>query len=270
MKLQRLFPCFALAALLPVGTSCEKVITLDLKDSEPRFVVEASVNAGETIHKVEITKSIKFSEINSFPAVSGALVTLSDDDGNSEVLVESTPGVYLSATLLGVEGHTYVLNIKVEGKEFVSSSTIPLKVNLEALFFIDDNFGGNNGKIAVPIRQDPAGIQNSYKFEMQVSRFKDNIGWERDQALLIQNDDFSDGVVSQQPIFGSLGAFFQGDTCKIEMYCIDKNVYQYFYSLAQNGPNGAATPANPVSNISNGCLGYFTAQTKQTLTAIVP
>jgi hypothetical protein len=270
MKMFNLYISLSLVLFLLLMSSCEKVINIDLKDSDPLYVIEGAVTDGESIHTIKISKSIVFSSVNTFPGVSGAIVTLSDDLGNSEVLVESTPGVYLSSTLLGLEGHTYVLDVKIDGKNFVSTSTIPSKVNLDLLFFIDDNFGGNGGKIAVPIRQDPIGIKNNYKFDMQVSRFKENKGWEKESSILIQNDDFSDGQINQQPLFGSLGAFFQNDTCKVDMFCIDKNIYQYFYSLSLNGPNGAATPANPTSNISGGCLGYFTAQTKQTLTIVVP
>jgi hypothetical protein len=50
------------------------------------------------------------------------------------------------------------------------------------------------------------------------------------------------------------------------MNCVDKNVYDYFFTLSGvTGNNGfqTATPANPVSNISNGALGYFSAHTTQ-------
>jgi hypothetical protein len=49
------------------------------------------------------------------------------------------------------------------------------------------------------------------------------------------------------------------------MYCIDKNVYNYFFSLLQvTGNNGgfqSASPDNPITNISGGALGYFSAHT---------
>jgi hypothetical protein len=87
---------------------------------------------------------------------------------------------------------------------------------------------------------------------------------------MIQNDDFANGVETNQPIFGNLGAYYVGDSCRFTMMCIDENIYKYFYSLTLNGPGGAATPANPVSNIEGEyVLGYFSAQTKQTLTFVV-
>ena len=270
MKIKNILYVALFLSITVIFSGCTKVITLDLKDSDPLYVIEGEVNKGELIHHVNITQSIKFSTLNSFPTVSGALVVLSDDMGNTEVLVETSPGKYATSGLLGVEGRTYTLSVKIAGKEFISISTMPSQVNLDELFFIPDSFGGGDGKIAIPIRQDPLGIVNKYKFDMSVSRFKNNKGYEMDSTVIVQDDQFSDGEISQQPIFGSLGAFFPNDTIRLSMTCIDQNVYQYFYSLSLNGPNGAATPANPVSNFSGGCLGYFTAQTKQSVEVIVP
>ena len=270
MKTNYLFVyIFAIAAGC-MFSRCTKVITLDLKNSDSLYVVEGEVNKGELIHSVNITKSVKFSEVNNFPTVSGALVVLSDNEGNSDVLSEVSPGKYSSSSILGVEGRTYTLSVKINGQEFIATSTIPQQVNLDYLYFLEGGFGGAGEKVPVPIRQDPAGVENFYRFNMSVSRFKDNKGWVNDSTILIQDDAFSDGLISQQPLFGSLGFFRSSDTCKVSMMCIDKNVYKYFYSLSLNSPNGAATPANPVSNFTGGCLGYFTAQTKQTLTVVVP
>ena len=49
------------------------------------------------------------------------------------------------------------------------------------------------------------------------------------------------------------------------MICNDAAVYKFWYSL-NNGATGtgeSASPSNPVSNISGGVIGYFSAQTIQ-------
>ncbi|HKZ66576.1 MAG TPA: hypothetical protein VJ111_09490, partial [Chitinophagaceae bacterium] len=63
-----------------------------------------------------------------------------------------------------------------------------------------------------------------------------------------------------------------GDTVKLDMLCIDPAVYKYWYSVNQSatGNSQSASPANPVSNISGGALGYFSAHTIQTKTLLVP
>jgi hypothetical protein len=53
---------------------------------------------------------------------------------------------------------------------------------------------------------------------------------------------------------------------------MDKPNYNYFFSLenASDGGPFSATPANPVTNIDNGALGYFGAYLKDTVGLIVP
>ncbi len=249
--------------------SCTKVINIDLKDSTPLYVIEGAVNKGDSVHIITITQSVLFSATNTFPMVSGASVVISDDANNSEILTEIAPGKYATAHLLGIEGRAYTLTVQVGGKVFTSTSTMPQQVNLIMMYFIDDSFGGNGGKIPVPIRQDPAGIQNNYKFELSVNRHVKSKGWIMDSSIMIQNDDFADGVITEQPLFGTIGAFMPQDSFQVIMTCIDKNVYKYFYSLSLNQQGGAATPANPVSNITGGALGYFSAQTKQLMKGVV-
>ncbi len=252
--------------------SCEKVINIDLKDSNPIIVIEGELNEGDSLHTIKISKSTLFGGLNTFPNVKGAVVTISDEFGASEVLTEVSEGVYSSTQfkIKGLEGRTYMLKVESEGKIYTSSSTIPKRVNLDYIFFIDNNFAGNGAKSPVPIRHDPAGFQNNYLFDLYIKSAKDNLGWVKDSTVMPIDDVYSDGVETQQPLFGTIRAFLPKDSVRITMKCIDRNVYKYFFSLSLNDPQrGSATPSNPISNISGGALGYFSAQTKQTLTTIV-
>ena len=56
----------------------------------------------------------------------------------------------------------------------------------------------------------------------------------------------------------------KGDELTVEFQCIDKGTYKFFDSLT----NGVGTPTNPISNISNGALGYFSACTTDRKTII--
>ena len=252
--------------------SCQKVIELDLKDAETFVVIEGEVNAGDSVHTVLLSKSKNFSTDNIFETISGATIELSDNIGNVEVLNEVSQGRYETVNFKAFEGRTYNLKVTYDGKTYTSSSTIPNKVELDSVSFIPDGFSSDGGLIAIPKRFDPVDEKNFYRFDVSVRRIKDenNLGWVRDSAIMIQNDDFANGVETNQPIFGDLGAYYVGDSCRFSMTCIDENIYKYFYSLTLNGPGGAATPANPVSNIEGQyVLGYFSAQTKQTLTFVV-
>jgi hypothetical protein len=52
------------------------------------------------------------------------------------------------------------------------------------------------------------------------------------------------------------------------MFGIDESVFKYFYTLQQN--EQGATPANPSSNFSGGCLGYFSVRTKSVKQIVIP
>ena len=63
----------------------------------------------------------------------------------------------------------------------------------------------------------------------------------------------------------------KGDQLTVEMRCIEMPVYLYWYSLTQGalGQNQSASPANPVSNITGGAIGYFSANTFEAKTMTV-
>lgn len=48
---------------------------------------------------------------------------------------------------------------------------------------------------------------------------------------------------------------YEGDIIELEMQTIDLRTYDYLNSLAMSEDSSA----NPISNFTNGCLGYFSA-----------
>ena len=243
--------------------SCRKVIDLKLKDSEPQYVLKGEVNAGDSIHTLSITKSVAFDQANEFPGVTGAIVVLTDNLGNTETLVSVGDGNYETSNFMAVHGRSYTFSVSVDGKTFESTSTIPGLVTLTDLEFVPSNFFGDTGYIVTPKFLDPAGVKNSYLFYFfNASNPADNSGF------IISNDDFSDGKVNQQPFFGDWSPKL-GDTLVYKMWGIDENVYKYYFSFDQNTSGNSGAPANPVSNWSNNALGYFTAQSPQTFVKVV-
>jgi hypothetical protein len=251
-----------LISLAFLSISCEKVIELDLKDEQSKLVIEGTVNKDSLVHIVKITKTIAFGETGDFPTVDNAIVTLSDNLGNSTNLALVRPGVYQTSDFIGVEGRTYTLNVVIDGEIFSSSSTMPSHVPIDSLTVQEFSFGPTPVYSLVANRVDPAGIKNYYKFNL----------FQNDtliKGIFLQDDQYADGVEILQPIFG--GSYRSGDLARLEMMCIDENVYKYFFTLSSNGEGtGGAVPANPDSNFKGDCLGYFSAQTKQTRTVLIP
>ncbi len=86
------------------------------------------------------------------------------------------------------------------------------------------------------------------------------------------DDRLSDGKYIARQLFTDSAYLKAGDVLTLQMNCTDKAVYNYFNTLQQAADaNGfqSSTPSNPVSNISNNALGYFSANTVNYKTTVV-
>jgi hypothetical protein len=233
--------------------SCTKIIDVDLHDSSPQIVIEATVT-NSSYAEVLISKTGLFSDKNEFPKVSGAVVTITGDGKNYE-LTETAAGIYTNKSLTGIPGHTYQLLVKVEGKEYASSSTMPLQVNLDSLELEKIYWLNKSIWVVKPVYTDPAGYGNNYMFIETINgkRFPD--AWVWDDKII------NDGK-STIPLIQGDSTINLNDSVEVEMRCIDKNVYRYFTAL-EASQNNATTPANPENKITGGAFGYFSAHTSQ-------
>ena len=256
--------------ILTAFTSCMKIIEFDLNTSDPKVIIEADLTDQTDGYQVKISKTINFSAPNNFPAVRGAAVTVTDELGVVQTLTESLSGTYTLKGAKGVSGKTYSLKVVAEGKTYTATSKMPKLVPFTSVEVRESNFPGpanDTAYLYMPVFIDPANEQNNYLFFLSLKGKQDK-GFGN-----VFNDNFINGVRNQRSIFASEDFKVRSrDTVTVEMRCIDKAVYDYFYSLndisSSNG--GSATPANPVSNISGGALGYFSAHTVRKLAAIIP
>ena len=245
-------------------TSCEKVIDLKLNSSETLYVLKAEVVAGDSTHQLSITTTIPFDQSNNFPGVQGALVTLTDNLGNTCTMVEVGNGIYEAQNFLAVEGRTYTMKAVIGDKTFESTTTIPNTVPLLGALVIPSSFFGAQGNLIVPTFQDPAEYRNYYRF-----RYFEKDSVNNDSGDLLSNDDITNGQINQQPFIGNYLPI-SGDTVVYRMYGIDESVYTFFFSKQTNTNSGSGAPANPISNWTNNALGYFSAQNFQEIEVVIP
>jgi hypothetical protein len=240
--------------------SCTKVVNINLNSTNPNIVIEGIVSDAPGPYQVQLTQTVNFSDPNVFPPVTGATVKITDSElGITDSLKEVVPGTYITQKLLqGIIGHTYQLLVLSNGQTYAASSTMPAKVNLDSVSFSTTNIFGTKSTSAVANFQDPAGIANYYTFTEYVN------GQAIDQTFNF-SDRLSDGTYIRRQLFNDSSYINPGDQVSIEMHCVDSQVWQYFNTLGQAKGNNsqAITPANPLSNISNNALGYFSAQTVQ-------
>ncbi|MBL0232889.1 MAG: DUF4249 domain-containing protein [Chitinophagaceae bacterium] len=277
-------------------TGCERSIDLKLDQTEPKLVVEATIENGQ-FPIVILSKSLDFfSQIN--PAViSQSFVRRADvfvSNGIvSHKLREYTYQVagydfyYYSANVLtpstlfrGELNMRYGLRIVVDGKEYTATTTIP-----DTTRKIDTLYAK------------PAPAGNDPRFRALMGRFTDRPGLgdyvryftkrNSDPFYPGLNSVFDDQIIDGTsyeiqvergvdrgfPIEDGYSYFNAGDTVTLKLSNIDKPTYDFWRTMEfvfANQGNPFGTPTKVLSNISGNALGYFGGYASKYRTIIIP
>jgi len=270
---RQLFHLIIVVICLPLLIACEKEIDLNLKGVESRHVIEAFITDQAGGSKVLISKTKDFSEDNSRITVSNAIVTITHG-ADSYQLEETEAGTYELPSLKGEEGQTYQLRVQIGEEIFSATSTMPALVNMDSLYISEEFIFDETYKLPTIDFMDPPAMGNNYRFLVYVNNVKK-------KQIFAFNDELSNGRANSIRLYLHVGEdednpenerIKSGDLVRVEMLNIDLPVYKYFFSLENSatGDNQSATPANPVSNIIGGALGYFSAHTFQEKEVRVP
>jgi hypothetical protein len=260
MKIIKDVQFFMLLIFLIVFSSCEKVIDIDLVSKENQIVIEGGISNLQGPYTILLSQTVNFDETNSFPPVSGANVTISDDIGNVETLTETSSGVYVTSNIQGVCNRNYTLKVVSNGEEFIATSYMHEPVNIDTLTITTETTHNSSKRTISVGFTDPKGISNYYRFIKTINNIEQSTIYVEDD-LLQDGNDISQPLLSKSKEETSLKI---GDNVTISLQVIDKNVYNYFRTLNQliGGSglmNQSTSPANPISNFNNGALGYFNA-----------
>lgn len=252
--------------------ACQKVIDVDTRNAEKKTVIEAVLTDQAGGASVLLSSSLNMSDRNTFSPITGAQVRISDNVGNNFALMETTPGVYLAPTLVGIPGMTYHLEVIQANKTFTAVSRMPVKIALDTAYVTDEVLFGETRKLVNIAYQDPPGKGNCYRYVQYVNDRKT-------KAIFTNNDDYIDGKYIETKLWYLVDEeenpeeeIKSGDQVKIDLLCIDVPMYRYWFSVFQSatGTSQSASPANPVSNIQGGALGYFSAHTFQSTSFVAP
>jgi len=250
-------------------TACEKVIDIPLEDADRKFVIEGVLRDTPGENYILISKTGSVYESSNFEKISGAAVSVTDQSGTSYVFTEvvGAPGRYTNATFATSTNNNYDLTVISGTESFTSASQSFYKPELDSLNYIEQigsfGFGTDTTYLVFFSFTDKAGEENFYRLIVYVNGVEDG-------TYYITNDELFDGQAYSQPAFAT--TIEKGDTVVMELLSMDKNAYTYFFSLSNATAEGpfAPTPANPVSNIEGGAIGYFNAYTTNTLSIVIP
>jgi len=251
---------------MSVITSCTKVIDLKLGNNSGELVIEGNINNQRGPQYVKLSQNVPFSNTNTYPPVTGATVTITDNKGDNYSLTEGPAGIYSVNNVAGVSGTSYTLTVLSGGKTYTATSTMPDFVRLDSISSQNSIINNNSNKKDILVYyKDPAGVANQYRFILYVNGVQV-------KSVFAYNDQFNDGKYVNIDLQQDDINIYAFDTVTVEMQCIDKPIYTYWYTLMQeegNGPGGSVTPSNPPTNITPVTLGYFSAHTTQSRTSVV-
>ena len=247
--------------------SCQKVINVDLNSSSPQYVIEGNVTDKPGAQKILISRSVNFSDPNSFPEVSGAFVTIKDVTANVlDTLSETAKGTYETHKITGTPGNTYEMYIKVDGREFRAASTMPQPVSIDSILLAKSVFG--NDTFPTPYYQDPISvIGNYYRLTLKINKTAV-------KEFDIRDDEVTNGQVSKFPFFYDTDdnknpKIKSGDSVFMSLQTIDQHVFEFYRTLQETIQQNSATQVNPLTNITGGALGYFSANAVRTTGILV-
>jgi hypothetical protein len=243
--------------------SCEDPIDLNLNTSEPKLVIEASINSvkGTSGNEQEIKLSLSapYYDLETPPA-NNALVSVFDSNNNEYIFTENgTTGIYVNNTFLPILNGAYTLNINYNGETYSASETLKSVASIDSVEQKNDGgFSGDETELKA-YYTDPVNIENYYFFE-----FRNN--FTTLPTLEVYKDEFTDG----NQIFGFYTEedLTTGHEVTIRNHGVSKAFYEYMYILLQqNSEEGGGpfetTPATVrgncinVTNPDDFPFGYF-------------
>ncbi|WP_257670788.1 DUF4249 domain-containing protein [Parapedobacter tibetensis] len=243
--------------------SCTKVVEVDLETTEPKLVIDASIDwvKGTTGNEQKIKLSTTTGYYSTiFPTLSGANIVITNSANNVFSFIENPgTGEYICSNFHPVIGETYTLKVVLNGEIYTATETCIGVPNIENN--IEQNntggFGGDNVEIKY-YYQDNGNEENYYLHRIlsPVSTFPD---------YKPKNDENSQGNLMQE--YFSDKELKAGDMINIRLYGISKRFYDYFRKLLAASGTGSGpfqtTPGSVRGNIinqthfANFAYGYF-------------
>lgn len=256
------YPYILLLFIFLLNSSCRELTTLDLPAQEPNLIVEGYLHDGPGPHSVRLTLTQDYFSQAPVPLVEDAIVSISDDAGNNELLRYEGNGVYATESLEGVAGRSYNLQIDWAGQEYVASGTLTPKADVDSLsvaYFDAIPPVLDAGYYITFYGRIPARAADYYRVKV----YQNDSLYNDRTDLLIPDSRFVPDTIIQQLLY----PFELGDTVKVELYSLDAPMYRYYQELISllfnDGGLFSPPPRNPTTNIRNKTnpdrspLGFF-------------
>jgi Domain of unknown function (DUF4249) len=244
-------------------SGCEDVIDVDLNSSEPRLVIDASINWFKNTtgneQSIKLSLSAPFFD-DDVPPANGANVIISDSNNNIfNFIEENNTGIYRNNNFIPQINETYVLTINYNDEVYTATETLKSVASID---FIEQNDNGGFTGDDIELKAyytDPANEENYYFFEFIT-----------DIPVVPTLEVYEDRFTNGNQIFGFYTEedLESGDEVTIRNYGVSKEFYEFMFILLQQGSQESGGPfetqpatvrGNCINNTNpdNFPFGYF-------------
>lgn len=265
-------------------SSCQEVIDLELPNDDPQLVIEGFLTYWQKDPQknnctVTLSTTGNYHDEDTFNPVSNAIVEITDESDKSVYSLaplENQSGVYRHTEIPMDSGRTYTLYVNYNNQEYKATGSILPIAELDSFTyryqsrkgFLDEGyylyFSGSTPK--------ERGI-NYYRFMI----YENDSLYNAPEDYLIQSDEFLKERIDTLQLANYV--FNVGDTVRIEMFSLNKGIFEYYNELLEllfnDGGLFSSPPRNPTSNIKNLVnpqrppLGFFQVSTAFDGTVII-
>lgn len=242
--------------------SCQKVIDVQPTKGEQKVIIQAYLYK-DSLANVVITKSTDYLTNTKPVSISNAVVTLYDDNGNSEVLMwNDLSQRFESNVMRGVIDNTYIVNIYLEGKSYSATSALLYLDPLDRVSVSEGIYLGVEGYYMVLYGTIPTNVNKYFLFK---GYSNDSLLNGPDGIYYADNTKISGVVDGYQLGFNCV----PGEMAKVEIYSLTLSAYKFYAAanLQLNNDGGffSTPPANVPSMFNNGAIGLFQCSATQVL-----
>ncbi|WP_029033885.1 DUF4249 domain-containing protein [Salinimicrobium terrae] len=225
-----------------VFISCEEVVDVELKESEPRLVIEASLlwdeEREENLQFIKLSSTAPYFNEEISPAT-GASVKIITETGEEYLFREVSDGLYQNDEIVAVQDIDYHLEIVYQNELYTATEQFVLTPTLQ---FVEQELGGfSDDEYEFKVYyEDPAERANFYLFRYLNERY----------YLQIYNDEFTNG--NQTFAFFSDEDATPGDLVIFEVQGISQQFYEYMFILRSQAGNANGGPFQTQPSIVRG------------------
>ena len=250
-------------------TSCLDVVQLDVPKAQPLLAVDGQITDQAAPAAVTLTLTQAYFANGTPPPVRGATLTLTDDQGQRDVLREISPGYYRgSGAVRGRSGGHYTLTIVADGQTYRAETDIRRTPRIDSVGveFKTRQTGFDEGYYALYNGPELPGVGDYYRFKV----YKNGVLFNKPEDLIVRSDELVDGryiggvELNSKPLV-------RGDKIRVELLSIPRDYFYFLnemYTQINNVGLFATSPANVRTNVRNteagsekSAVGYFAGYT---------